>query len=109
MPSLVEELLPVPRLRLLGLMCLPPDCGDGEAARPYFVRMRRLRDDLEKRFGLVLPHLSMGMSGDYRQAIAEGATLIRVGTDIFGPRRPERFQNENAPAPAPAPEDVCRQ
>ena len=48
--------------------------------------LRRLRDDMEKRFGLPLPELSMGMSGDYREAIEEGATLIRVGTDIFGPR-----------------------
>ncbi|WP_294445805.1 YggS family pyridoxal phosphate-dependent enzyme [uncultured Mailhella sp.] len=75
-----------PGLRVRGLMCLPPRCGEGEQARPYFVMLRRLRDDMEKRFGLPLPELSMGMSGDYREAIEEGATLIRVGTDIFGPR-----------------------
>ena len=73
-------------LRLRGLMCLPPNCGEGELARPYFIRLRELRDGLESRFGLVLPELSMGMSGDYRQAIEEGATIIRVGTDIFGAR-----------------------
>ena len=73
-------------LHVRGLMCLPPRCGEGEEARPYFVMLRRLRDDMEKRFGLSLPELSMGMSGDYREAIEEGATLIRVGTDIFGPR-----------------------
>ncbi|MBQ4615840.1 MAG: YggS family pyridoxal phosphate-dependent enzyme [Mailhella sp.] len=73
-------------LRLRGLMCLPPNCGEGELARPYFVRLRELRDGLESRFGLELPELSMGMSGDYRQAIEEGATIIRVGTDIFGAR-----------------------
>ena len=73
-------------LHVRGLMCLPPRCGEGEEARPYFVMLRRLRDDMEKRFGLPLPELSMGMSGDYREAIEEGATLIRVGTDIFGPR-----------------------
>jgi uncharacterized pyridoxal phosphate-containing UPF0001 family protein len=67
-------------------MCLPPNCGEGELARPYFVRLRELRDGLEARFGLELPELSMGMSGDYRQAIEEGATIIRVGTDIFGER-----------------------
>ncbi|MBR5883390.1 MAG: YggS family pyridoxal phosphate-dependent enzyme [Mailhella sp.] len=74
------------QLRLRGLMCLPPNCGEGELARPYFVRLRELRDGLEARFGLDLPELSMGMSGDYRQAIEEGATIIRVGTDIFGER-----------------------
>ena len=74
------------QLRLRGLMCLPPNCGEGELARPYFIRLRELRDGLESRFGLELPELSMGMSGDYRQAIEEGATIIRVGTDIFGAR-----------------------
>ena len=74
------------KLRLRGLMCLPPNCGEGELARPYFIRLRELRDGLESGFGLELPELSMGMSGDYRQAIEEGATIIRVGTDIFGAR-----------------------
>lgn len=75
-----------PGLRLRGLMCLPPRCGEGEAARPYFEKLRLLRDELSVRFGLPLPELSMGMSGDYRQAVEEGSTMIRVGTDIFGPR-----------------------
>ena len=74
------------QLRLRGLMCLPPNCGEGELARPYFIRLRELRDGLVSRFGIELPELSMGMSGDYRQAIEEGATIIRVGTDIFGAR-----------------------
>ena len=74
------------QLRLRGLMCLPPNCGEGELARPYFIRLRELRDGLVSRFGIELPELSMGMSGDYRQAIEEGATIIRVGTDIFGER-----------------------
>ena len=93
LPAFIEGLLKEdlisaegPGLRLRGLMCLPPNCGEGELARPYFSRMRVLRDALEARFGLALPELSMGMSGDYRQAIAEGATMIRVGTDIFGER-----------------------
>lgn len=73
-------------LRVRGLMCLPPRCGEGEAARPYFIRLRELRDEMERRFGLDLPELSMGMSGDYREAIEEGATIVRVGTEIFGPR-----------------------
>ncbi len=79
-----------PGLRLRGLMCLPPKCGEGESARPYFVRLRELRDRLTERFGVALPELSMGMSGDYRQAIEEGATMIRVGTEIFG-ERPARI------------------
>ncbi|MCH5277407.1 MAG: YggS family pyridoxal phosphate-dependent enzyme [Desulfovibrionaceae bacterium] len=86
LPALVEHVLAMPSLRLCGLMCLPPRCGEGEAARPYFARLRELRDDMQRRFGVELPQLSMGMSGDYRQAVAEGATLVRVGTDIFGPR-----------------------
>ncbi len=73
-------------LCIRGLMCLPPHCGEAEAARPYFVRLRELRDGLCQRFGLILPELSMGMSGDYAQAIEEGATIIRVGTEIFGSR-----------------------
>ena len=86
--QLAEQVENVEGVRLIGLMCLPPRCGEGEAARPWFVRMRELRDSLEPRLGRRLPHLSMGMSGDYRQAVEEGATLVRVGTDIFGPRPP---------------------
>lgn len=81
-----------PGLALRGFMCLPPVCGEGEAVRPYFVRLRNLRDEMAQRFGLELPELSMGMSGDYREAIEEGATIIRVGTEIFGPR-PVKHQN----------------
>lgn len=91
--SLFEELLQSglvsaegSAIRVRGLMCLPPRCGEGEAARPYFIRLRELRDDMVRRFGLPLPELSMGMSGDYREAVEEGATIIRVGTEIFGPR-----------------------
>ncbi|MBO6002624.1 MAG: YggS family pyridoxal phosphate-dependent enzyme [Mailhella sp.] len=93
MPAFMEALLKGglvseggPGLRLRGLMCLPPRCGEGEEARPWFVRLRELRDSLARQSGLALPELSMGMSGDYRQAIEEGATIIRVGTEIFGPR-----------------------
>ena len=70
-------------------MCLPPRCGEGEEARPWFAALRMLRDSLVEKFGLPLPELSMGMSGDYPQAIMEGATIIRVGTEIFGPRPPK--------------------
>ena len=97
LPAFVEKLLKEglaveqgAGLRLCGLMCLPPNCGEGELARPYFARTRLLRDELERQFGLALPELSMGMSCDYREAVEEGATIIRVGTDIFG-ARPSRI------------------
>ena len=86
LPALAEAVLALPRLEVRGLMCLPPFFDGGEAARPYFARLRELRDDLEARLGIKLPELSMGMSGDCVQAVEEGATLVRVGTDIFGPR-----------------------
>ena len=86
MAELAEGVVNLPFLRLQGLMCLPPNCGEGELARPFFSKLRILRDDLERRLQLPLPALSMGMSGDYAQAVAEGSTLVRVGTDIFGPR-----------------------
>lgn len=75
-----------PAIDLRGLMCLPPVFDSGEAARPYFARLRQLRDDLSLKLGRELPHLSMGMSGDFGAAIEEGATIVRIGTGIFGPR-----------------------
>lgn len=83
---LALEVMERPNLRLTGLMCLPPFLDDPEAARPFFARLRVLRDELEPRLGMKLPRLSMGMSMDFEEAIAEGATIIRVGTDLFGPR-----------------------
>ena len=76
----------MPELELQGLMCLPPDVDEPEDARPYFQALKALRDDIHERTGLALPHLSMGMSHDFEQAVEEGATLVRVGTDIFGQR-----------------------
>ncbi len=84
---LAEQLCVLPHLSLQGLMCLPPVFDAGEAARPYFARLRRLCEDLRVALGLPLPELSMGMSGDFMQAIAEGATFVRIGTDIFGMRQ----------------------
>ena len=75
-----------PRLRLQGRMCIPPVYDARAAAQPYFAELRRLRDRLQGESGLALPHLSMGMSGDFEWAVLEGATFVRVGTDIFGPR-----------------------
>ena len=87
----MEELLALPRLSIEGLMCLPPLAEEAEASRKYFVQLRELRDSLEKEIDLKLPQLSMGMTDDFPVAVEEGATLVRVGTAIFGKRtRPKR-------------------
>jgi pyridoxal phosphate enzyme (YggS family) len=75
-----------PHLDLRGLMCLPPVFDASWAARPHFARLHSLRERLRARLLLPLPELSMGMSGDFEAAVAEGATLVRIGTDIFGQR-----------------------
>jgi len=84
--SLVEQVLTLDNLKLEGLMTLPPFFEQAERVRPYFVRLRELKEELEQSFEIALPHLSMGMTSDFVQAIAEGATLVRIGTKIFGPR-----------------------
>lgn len=86
---LAEQIMALPHLHLQGLMCIPPMFDNGPAARPYFAGLRELRDALRPRLGLPLPHLSMGMSGDFVEAVAEGASLVRIGTDIFGARPPK--------------------
>ena len=82
----MERLLSLPRLSIEGVMCLPPIAEEAEASRKYFVQLRELRDGLEKEFSLKLPRLSMGMTQDFAIAVEEGATLVRVGTAIFGER-----------------------
>lgn len=82
-----ETLLALPRVQVTGLMTLAPYHEDPENARPFFAALRELRDELQTRAGVPLPELSMGMSGDFEPAIAEGATLVRVGSAIFGERR----------------------
>jgi pyridoxal phosphate enzyme (YggS family) len=74
-------------VRLRGLMTLPPFDPDPQAARPWFARLRHARDDLRERHPEVL-ELSMGMSLDYPVAVEEGATMVRIGTALFGPRAP---------------------
>ena len=91
----IEELLQLPRLEILGLMCIPPVGPDAEAARPWFAALRELRDQLQSSSGARLPGLSMGMSGDFEVAIEEGATHVRVGSSIFG-LRPYRVDGELA-------------
>ncbi len=86
LPALAERILQLHRLRLAGLMCIPPFLEDPEEVRPYFARLRLLRDALETRMGQRLQVLSMGMSHDFEAAIQEGATEVRVGTALFGTR-----------------------
>ncbi len=78
------------RLAVCGLMAIPPFATDSEASRPYFRSLRELRDRLQDDTGHHLPDLSMGMSHDFEIAVAEGATMVRVGTAIFGSRNPTR-------------------
>jgi len=86
LPGLAEKIAELPQLQLAGLMCIPPFLEETEQVRPYFRRLRELRDDLEKKIGLGLATLSMGMSHDFEVAIEEGATEVRVGTALFGTR-----------------------
>jgi PLP dependent protein len=88
LPQLVETLRGLERLELIGLMTLPPFFDDPEQARPYFRRLRELRNELarEGAFGERRGELSMGMTNDFEVAIEEGATMVRVGTAIFGER-----------------------
>ncbi len=86
LPALAEKVTMLPRLELAGLMCIPPFLEDAEKVRPYFRRLRELREELAKHLGRALPVLSMGMSHDFEAAIEEGATEVRVGTALFGSR-----------------------
>jgi hypothetical protein len=85
LPALARAVRALPRLKLRGLMCLPPEEDDPERQRQWFRRLRETFDDLN-RAGLELDTLSMGMSGDLEAAVLEGATIVRVGTALFGPR-----------------------
>ena len=90
LPHLVHELGQLSRLELAGLMTLPPFFDDPEQSRPFFRRLRELRDELASvgAFGDRKGELSMGMTHDFEVAIAEGATMVRIGTAIFGERLP---------------------
>lgn len=85
--KLAEFCLKQPHLQLRGLMCLPPFCENAEDVRPYFLLLRDLRDGLKSTFKLDQLELSMGMSHDFEIAIECGATMIRVGTALFGERQ----------------------
>jgi PLP dependent protein len=84
--ALAEKVVAFSRLELAGLMCIPPYLKDTDKVRPYFRRLRQLRDSLARKIGRQLPVLSMGMSHDFEVAVEEGATEVRVGTAIFGSR-----------------------
>jgi len=82
----LDGLLSLPRVQVEGFMTMAPLAAEAEASRPFFVALRELRDRLAARAGIPLPVLSMGMSGDFEVAVEEGATLVRVGSAIFGNR-----------------------
>jgi hypothetical protein len=82
----LDELNKLPRLEIHGLMAIPPYTPLPQKARPYFQRLRQIKTDCEQKLGAPLPHLSMGMSGDFEVAIEEGSTLVRIGTALFGER-----------------------
>jgi pyridoxal phosphate enzyme (YggS family) len=85
-PRLLEAALSLPHLQVDGLMTIAPLSDDSAIARRTFANLREIRDSLAARFGAPLPGLSMGMSGDLDAAIAEGSTLVRVGSALYGPR-----------------------
>jgi pyridoxal phosphate enzyme (YggS family) len=88
--ELAESILELPRLQLRGLMCIPPAADDVEKQRGYFSQLAGLQKHLNQKLaarGVSLDTLSMGMSGDFEAAIAEGSTMVRIGTAIFGERK----------------------
>jgi PLP dependent protein len=85
LPALAAAVAQLPRLALRGLMCIPPDEADPRQARAWFEQLRTLQDELNA-CGLALDTLSMGMSGDFEAAVLAGATIVRLGTVLFGPR-----------------------
>lgn len=99
LPELVEAMLGMPRLDLIGLMTMAPRLADAESARPLFAELARLRADVSERFSSPrIHHLSMGMSQDYVVAVKEGATMVRIGEAIFGPRGRLELQSSSVDA-----------
>ena len=84
--DLIAESVTLTHIRLQGLMTMPPFFDAPDRARPFFAELRSLRERAAQSLGITLPHLSMGMTGDFEIAIQEGATLVRIGTAIFGER-----------------------
>lgn len=86
--ALARAVARLPGVRLDGLMTIGAPVAEPEAARPGFARLRGLRDQAQQALGVPLPELSMGMSGDFEVAVEEGATMVRIGTALFGAREP---------------------
>jgi hypothetical protein len=82
-----DRLIALPRLEIHGLMTIPPWTPLPERVRPVFQKLHELKNECEQRLGAPMPQLSMGMSGDFEVAIEEGATIVRIGTALFGERR----------------------
>ncbi len=91
-PALARHVTGLPALALDGLMTIAPAGGTDTAVRGHFRALRMLRDDVQKALGVELPHLSMGMSDDFSLAVEEGATLVRLGRALFGPRGPGNWR-----------------
>jgi pyridoxal phosphate enzyme (YggS family) len=83
----LEDLNALPKIEIHGLMTMAPWSRDPEKVRAVFRRLREVKMKCEDRLGVPMPHLSMGMSGDFEVAIEEGSTLVRLGTSLFGPRK----------------------
>jgi pyridoxal phosphate enzyme (YggS family) len=83
----LNQINSLPRIEVHGLMTVPPWTSNAENVRPIFRQFRELKQRCEQILGAPLPHLSMGMSGDFEVAIEEGATIVRIGTALFGPRK----------------------
>jgi pyridoxal phosphate enzyme (YggS family) len=86
LPAVAAAVNAAPHLRLRGLMTVAPMAPDPEVVRPVFRRLRELRDQASQQLGMALPILSMGMTDDYAVAVEEGATMLRLGRALFGPR-----------------------
>lgn len=84
--QVAEAAIAVPAIQWKGLMTMAPADAEGDELKAVFAGLRQMRDELEQKYSVTLPELSMGMSGDYPAAIAEGATIVRIGTAIFGGR-----------------------
>jgi PLP dependent protein len=82
----LESINALPKIEIHGLMAVPPWSSEPGKSRPHFQRLREIKERCEQILGAPLPHLSMGMSGDFEVAIEEGATMVRIGTALFGPR-----------------------
>lgn len=98
LPAELVRINGLARLEVRGLMTMAPWSEEAEKSRPVFRRLRELKEECENELGASLPHLSMGMTGDFEVAIEEGATMIRIGTALFGPRSRPAAKPESATA-----------